>query len=184
MSKDFFTFTRNVLKATEDMSRDLSALAAMKRYNNIHHLHEESVATHLAYTTLFVLQLHNYYIFDLEEAMKMAITHDLPEVYTSDVPHNVKVNHPEIADALHSAEITAWKALDGYFPWCDVLNHDFEFQTTIEAIICNIADVMSVVMYTDIELAMGNSLMVTVRESAYQRMYNLLDKIPEDKCKL
>jgi len=155
---------------------DVYGLKTMIRYNNTPRIQNESVAEHLAFTTLLVLKLREYFAFNLEHAMIMAITHDIPEVYTSDVPHPIKAAFPKLAEALREVETHSWLR----FPeeWKEA-NDEMEDGLTIESMVVQLADVLSCVQYTKMEAEMGNSFMSRIHKKSTARVDVLLNTIQQ-----
>ena len=74
------------------------------RYNNRHRIHNEDLAQHSFMVAYNILKIgYNYNIEDklVHKACAMAIVHDCPEMFTSDIPHDCKVKHPELREILH-----------------------------------------------------------------------------------
>lgn len=151
-------------------------LRDLNRYNNTLHIKEESVAEHLAFVTLIVLELHKHYKFDLQRAMVMAITHDLSEIYVTDVPHNVKAAYPKIGEEIKKAEHQVFREKFGSF----IAEHfeELEEQKTVEAHIVHFADVLSCIQYSQSEIKLGNEgYMVKVNQESHDRAEYMSDKL-------
>lgn len=123
-----------------------------KRYSMKPVIHAESVATHSFFVSLAVLLMSKEYIFDVDEALKIAICHDLAEMEISDVNHAVKKSHPDVAKALKDAEAR----VIGHFPtqlqpYC--LKYD---EQTAEAWVVHLADAVQCMQYANNEIGMGN----------------------------
>jgi len=125
------------------------------RYQGAPKVSKETVAEHSFFVTAYTLKLHDYYDFDLEKAMKMAILHDFAESYISDVPHPIKKKFPLLEEQLNKAE---------YEVNCELINKEFaenieEFNncSTVEGIIVALADILSVISYSKYEIELGNS---------------------------
>ena len=163
-------------KDTLRFMEDIYSLKLLVRYANTPRIKDETVAEHSAFVTLTVLKLHERFNFDLQKAMIMAITHDLPETYTSDIPHPVKRAFPMLDAALMEAEDFAWKK----FPekW-KTINDEMRALETPEALIVTIADVLSCVQYTAQEVALGNTAMRKVMKTSIERINVLLDTLLE-----
>lgn len=123
-----------------------------KRYSMKPVVHAESVATHSFFVSLAVLLMSKEYIFNVDEALKIAICHDLAEMEISDVNHTVKKSHPDVAKALKDAEAR----IIGHFPtqlqpYC--LKYD---EQTVEAWVVHLADAVQCMQYASNEIGMGN----------------------------
>lgn len=155
---------------------NIYGMKLLVRYSNTPRIKDETVAEHSAFVTLAVLKLYEKFDFDLQKAMIMAVTHDLPETYTSDIPHPVKRAFPMLDAALLEAENFAWKR----FPkvW-KLYNDEMRALETAEALIVTIADVLSCVQYTAQEVALGNAAMHTISQTSIGRINELLDTLRE-----
>ena len=153
MSEDYKKFIRNDIAT---FSKDVDVLRSLIRYQNCNRLVNESVAEHSFYVAVFVLKLREYYDFNLEVALKTALIHDIPEARISDIPHNIKIANPEVAAALEKAEEKV--TVDMLSEEANVLLKSFNHGDTVEGKICQLADVLSVVLYANDEIKCGNRI--------------------------
>ena len=137
-------------------SKNVDVLRSLIRYQNCNRLVNESVAEHSFYVAVFVLKLREYYDFNLEVALKTALIHDIPEARISDIPHNIKIANPEVAAALEKAEEKV--TVDMLSEEANVLLKSFNHGDTVEGKICQLADVLSVVLYANDEIKCGNRI--------------------------
>ena len=137
-------------------SKDVDVLRSLIRYQNCNRLVNESVAEHSFYVAVFVLKLREYYDFNLEVALKTALIHDIPEARISDIPHNIKIANPEVAAALEKAEEKV--TIDMLSEEANALLKSFNHGDTVEGKICQLADVLSVVLYANDEIKCGNRI--------------------------
>lgn len=82
-------------------------LCKIIRYNNRTRLQEESVAEHTCFVSVFCLKIMAQLNLDHETERKiliLAALHDMAESRTSDIPHNVKANYPEMEAILDRIE--------------------------------------------------------------------------------
>lgn len=78
-------------------------LCKIIRYNNRCKLQNESVAEHTCFVSLFCLKILAKLKLDHETERKvliLAALHDTAESRTSDIPHDVKTNYPEMQHIL------------------------------------------------------------------------------------
>ena len=153
MSEDYKKFIRNDIAT---FSKDVDVLRSLIRYQNCNRLVNESVAEHSFYVAVFVLKLREYYDFNLEVALKTALIHDIPEARISDIPHNIKIANPEVAAALEKAEEKV--TVDMLSEEANTLLKSFNHGDTVEGKICQLADVLSVVLYANDEIKCGNRI--------------------------
>lgn len=151
-------------------------LRDIKRYNNSFRIKDESVAEHCFFVALIVLRLHKTYDFNLTIALQMALVHDIAEIDVTDMPHNVKNRFPKLAKELENSEIEAQKE---YWHSVVKLNKELLEEMTIESKIVILADVMSVIQYSNTEIKLGNSYMIQIKESATKRMNVILEDIKD-----
>ena len=137
-------------------SKDVDVLRSLIRYQNCKRLVNESVAEHSFYVAVFVLKLREYYDFNLEVALKTALIHDIPEARISDIPHNIKIANPEVAAALEKAEEKV--TIDMLSEEANLLLKSFNHGDTVEGKSCQLADVLSVVLYANDEIKCGNRI--------------------------
>ena len=138
-----------------DYIYNVNNLRNLTRYQAAPRVSSESVAEHSFFVAAYVLKLHDYYDFNLEKALRMALLHDFNEVFVSDVPFPIKSKYKELNKALEKAE---------YGVNCEYIGEDFaeemkEFNnmTSPEGIIVELGDVLSVVSYSKHEIGLGNS---------------------------
>lgn len=160
-------------------ARDIDTLRSLIRYQNCNRLVNESVAEHSFYVASFVMKLREYYNFDLERALKMALIHDVPESQISDIPHNIKIANPKLAQALEEAENNVLNKM--FFPEGVTLVADFNGTASPEGKVCALADVLSVVLYADDEIKCGNRVFNYIAIKAIARCKELVDAL--DDCR-
>lgn len=138
----------------EAFMKDVYNLKSLVRYQTAVRLKSESVAEHSYFVTVLVLKLHDYFEFDLEKALRIALLHDYPEIYISDVPRPVKTRFPKIQEAMDEAErvVVREKLGEEYVE----LLQEFNDQSSPEGLICTYADICSCVQYSSVEVALGN----------------------------
>lgn len=128
-------------------------LRNLVRYNHYPKIKEENVLEHSAIVGLIVLTLENYYKFDVNKAVKMALVHDLPEAETSDIPHSVKQRFPSIKIAVENAEIDC---ICDFSQNISSLLIDFNSES-VETSIVKFADIISCQLYAESEIELGNN---------------------------
>jgi len=139
----------------------------------------ESVAEHSFYVASFVLKLREYYNFNLENALKMALIHDWPESNISDVPHNIKEANPNLAAALEEAETKVFK--EKMSDEAVELITSFNHGTSPEGLACQLADVLSVVLYANAELKSGNQVFNYIAIKAIARCKEIIEKFDKHR---
>ena len=90
----------------EEITREY-VLSKIIRYNNRCKLQNESVAEHTCFVSLFCLKILAKLKLDHETERKvliLAALHDAAESRTSDIPHDVKANYPEMQAILDKIE--------------------------------------------------------------------------------
>lgn len=155
------------------------------RYANRVRIKDEDLAQH-SYSVA-------YYCFDIakefnipddirNEAIAMAIIHDIGECFTSDLPHDIKYENPELKDLCDKLER---KYIDK-LPSCRELWHKLEDnKDSIQFIMVKLGDSMSAKSYVERELALGNNteVMRDIQENVDYRIIaqraQLLEKVEE-----
>lgn len=136
----------------------IQTMSNMIRYNNAVHIHNENVAEHSFYVSVYAmclcdeLEIHGTF---RQVIIEKAITHDIHEIEISDIPHNVKKNIPGMIEFCNAYE-------QGYenarFP---SLRRKFrelgEEGRKICQTIVTLADVISVLQYCEQEIQIGNT---------------------------
>ena len=156
-------------------SRDIDVLRSLIRYQNCNRLVNESVAEHSFYVASFVVKLREYYEFNLERALKMALIHDIPESRISDVPHNIKTANPKLSAALEEAENKVLN--DMFYPEGVTLVADFNGTVSPEGKVCALADVLSVVLYANDEIKCGNKVFNYIAIKAIARCKEIVKSL-------
>ena len=137
--------------------KELESLYSLKhiiRYNNLPRIKDESVAEHSYFVALIVARLHQYYDFNLEKALLMAIVHDIFEVHISDVPRNVKMNYPKLKIIMDEIEDDCIRKK---YPEYEDIIYDFNGKHSVEALIVKLSDNLSCIQYADTEIKLGSN---------------------------
>ena len=132
---------------------DEYVLSKIIRYNHRNKLQDESVAAHSFYVSLFCLKIMSKLNLDKEierQVLILAALHDTAESKTSDIPHDVKANYPEMQKILNKIEKDYYSEVwPVYFD--DIYNSD-----EIVQLIVKLADAYSVYQYCINENTLGN----------------------------
>lgn len=128
-------------------------LCKIIRYNNRCKLQNESVAEHTCFVSLFCLKILAKLKLDHEIERKvliLAALHDAAESRTSDIPHDVKANYPEMQCILDKVERDYYEKVWG----------DYKEEVYNPGDLCynilKLADSYSVYQYCLNEKALGN----------------------------
>ena len=147
------------------------------RYANRARIKDEDLAQHSYSVAFYCFQIAEQYNIPEDtrnKAIAMAIVHDIGEVYTSDLPHDVKYQNPELKELCDKLECNyIYKDIpEVYELWCEA-----EEKKTIPAIIVKIADSMSVRAYAEREILLGNRTaeMQQIFENAKDRIDKQID---------
>lgn len=138
-----------------DYLSNVNNLRNLTRYQAAPRVSSESVAEHSFFVASYVLKLYDYYDFNLEKALRMALLHDFNEVFISDVPFPIKSKYKGLNKELEKAEYEVNKEMISE----EFANEMKEFNdmTSPEGIIVELGDVLSVVSYSKHEISLGNS---------------------------
>jgi 5'-deoxynucleotidase YfbR-like HD superfamily hydrolase len=94
----------------------LSGLSGTQRFSNAKLIHPESVLEHLGAVTLMCFLIRNempesYKTFDLGEVLGKAITHDVEEMLTGDIPRTTKHASQEVKDMFATITLDSMKSI-------------------------------------------------------------------------
>jgi len=154
---------------------DLAVLSSLTRWQNVPTVRRETVAEHLAQVALIVMKLHSEsYAFDLGHALKLALLHDVPEIWLSDIPHNVAGRFPQIAAAKASAEAQIVTEL---LPEWQAEFDELAAEQTMEAKVVKLADSLQVLQFCESELALGDNRAIA---KVYAECQAIVQKLTAD----
>ena len=128
-------------------------LCKIIRYNHRCKLQNESVAEHTCFVSLFCLKILAKLKLDHETERKvliLAALHDTAESRTSDIPHDVKTNYPEMQCILDKVEKDYYEEV-----WPDYKEEVYKSGDLCYNIL-KLADSYSVYQYCLNEKALGN----------------------------
>lgn len=149
-------------------------LSFIQRYTNVVRVRSEDVAQHSFFVAAIVMKLHEKYEFDLGKTLQAAISHDITEADLSDVTHDVKMKYPGLAKEIKKAEMQCIQkypqaVIDGFA--------EFEDAASVNGKIANLADVIQVMQYIEIELSLGNRNVVGIAAEARNRRDQLITEL-------
>lgn len=139
------------------------------RYSQMSRVDNESVATHSYYVALFSLMICEKLELDDYskcKAMKMALVHDLPEMYTSDIPSIVKQSSDKLVELLDQLEE---EIVSMHFSEYKDEFNTLDDKSNLLTIIVKLADILSVAQYSYHESRLGNATMSEVLQDANNR---------------
>lgn len=159
-------------------------LGEIIRYNNRAKIKEENVAAHSFYVISTVLKIVKMFNLSDEikyKALEFATVHDIPEMFTGDMPYDTKISNPELAELLQQAEI---KELEKNMP--EFLDSYLQFvkeeeERTIPYLVTKLADTVSVLQYSNLELELGNKTfdMREINTGAQERVSKIVIDLEE-----
>lgn len=165
---------------------EIMNLGEIIRYNNRAKIRKENVSEHAFYVSTNVIKICSIFNIDRNiklEALEMAVVHDIPEVFLGDVPYITKRDNPEVAEALEIAEKQQLKQhmpefYDAYIRYVEGLK-----ENKLEAVIVKLADVISVLQYSNNEIELGNSSksMKDINEDAKIRVLKLIEILKQQQ---
>lgn len=124
------------------------------RYNHRSRLQDESVAEHTCFVSLFCLKIMAQLNLTHEQERQvliLAALHDTCESRTSDIPHDVKANYPEMQAILEKIEHDYYEE-----NWKTYLGDVYKPEPIVYNIL-KLADAYSVYQWCLNEKALGNS---------------------------
>ena len=148
------------------------------RYANRVRIKDEDLAQHSYSVAYYCFDIaYDYDIPDKirNEAIAMAIIHDIGECFTSDLPHDVKYENPELKDLCEKLER---KYVDK-LPSCRELWYKFQDNDSIQSIMVKLGDSLSAKSYVERELALGNNtdVMKNIQKEIEARIPVFKDKL-------
>lgn len=136
---------------------DILKMSALNRYNNRDRITQENIAEHSFYVGFAVMKLSEMFNIDDNiklKALQMSVLHDIPEIYTSDVPYPIKQKSPALKTALEELELEFMKET---YPQFYELFDEFTFANDSDAVLLvKVADAISVLQYAQREINLGN----------------------------
>lgn len=144
------------------------------RYVNRNRIKDEDLAQHSYSVAYYCFQIAKE--FDIpnsirNEAIAMAIIHDIGEVFTSDLPHDVKYENPELKELCDQLER---RYINIELPEVSELWNKLEDKQnpSIPAAMVKLADSMSVLAYSNREIDLGNQTkeMIEINANARYRI--------------
>ncbi len=124
------------------------------RYNHRSRLQDESVAEHTCFVSLFCLKIMAQLNLTHEQERQvliLAALHDTCESRTSDIPHDVKANYPEMQAIIEKIEHDYYEE-----NWKTYLGDVYKPEPIVYNIL-KLADAYSVYQWCLNEKALGNS---------------------------
>ena len=151
-------------------------LKCLIRYNNRMKIETESVAEHSYYVTLFTNFICDK-VKDINrtKALQMALIHDIPEIYISDIPYPTRKMFPSIEEESNKAEleIIKEKLSDKYLE----IFKEFNDKKTRESLVVELADILSVLIYANNEILLGNKTMKKIFDITLTRYHDILKRL-------
>ena len=144
------------------------------RYANRNRIKNEDLAQHSYSVAYYCFEIaEKYHISDTtrNEAIAMSIIHDIGEVFTSDLPHDVKYENPELKELCDKLERKYIN--EQMYPIKDLWNklEDKEHPTLAGAMV-KLGDSLSVNAYVDREIELGNTspIMAEIKRNIQDRI--------------
>lgn len=160
----------------------IMTLGEIVRYNDRPKIRKESVSEHSFYVAANVIKICKAYNIPLEvkhDALEMAITHDIPEVFTGDIGYITKRDNPELAKALEETELKQlYENMPEYYQSFKDYVEGLKNQD-LAATIVKLADVISVLQYSNNEIELGNrsKQMNDINIDAKNRVETFINKL-------
>lgn len=177
------------------LSYAIAKSSAIKRYNTAKVIIEQNDLEHMGAVTMTAMLLSDYFNRigignDTEKVMRIAITHDLDEAVSGDVPHEAKYQFGKHSEKLRSAleqlsEDTV-KTMYGMIKHQDLrtkyiaLYKEQKTRKSIESQVAKLADYIDVIIYCENEMRMGNKDLSASRKSAGDRFNEMLNRLLDE----
>jgi group I intron endonuclease len=140
------------------------------RYNNRLKVHTQTVASHSYYVAYSMMRLLEIVDLPIEIKYKLlcyCLIHDISEIHTGDLPHDVKAANPELKEMVEKFEKDFY-IQSGMYDIINSINDDYQ---KIKYNLFKLCDLMDVFMYAKEELFLGNNTL---------EMSNILTQSVED----
>lgn len=157
----------------KDYIRNIYKLKDIMRYNSRATLHKESVAEHSYYVALLSLKLLDEANINdsniREKVLIKALLHDLPEIDLNDITHDVKIKL-DLYQYLKKYEDEYFEK--NYNKYAKLMKDN---EDNIVNSIVKLADIYSVLQYTDREIQLGNQTneIKVIYDDAIKRLKNM-----------
>lgn len=162
--------------------RDAGLLSSISRFNNVYCNLSQTVAEHSFFVVLFAILISDKYFkntVNFEKVIKISALHDFEEIESGDFPHSAKIKYPEISDVINKF---------GKDIIVDIFGSDSEYVefwlasrkcSTIEEKIVSFCDMISVYLYAEKELKMGNYFMENIFNRVSEQILTFCDSNKE-----
>lgn len=177
------------------LSYAIARSSAIRRYNTTKVIIDQNDLEHMGSVTMITMLFSDYLNKmgirnDTERAMRIAITHDLDEAVSGDVPHDAKYKLGKDSEKLRSAleQLSESTVKTMYSMIKDSgmraryvdLFKEQKARQTIESRIVKLADYTDVIIYCEKEMRMGNKDLIADKENAEVRFNEMLGRILDD----
>ena len=174
------------------LSYAIPRISAIRRYNTRKFIIPQNDLEHMGSVAIIGMLFSDYFNKigiknNTEKVMRLAITHDLDEAVTGDVPHDAKYQQGKRSETLRAAlaqlsEITMENMYDMIKhedirkKYMDLYLEEKE-RKSIETKIVKLADLTDVIIYSESEMKLGNKIISVERENAKKRFDDMLAQI-------
>lgn len=161
-------------------------LSSQIRYNNRIRIKDEDLAQHSYYVAYNIMKIgHEFEIEEdvIQKAVCRAIVHDLDEQFTSDIPHDCKVQFPQLKEMVREIGLEFIKERASF-----ATKYFLEYSNAND--LCNLlvdmGDAISVLQYVTREIELGNKTedMHIIHLEIKDRLKILLKKLQKYKEEL
>jgi len=166
-------------------------LGAITRYNTKRFIRPQNVMQHLGSTALIAMLLSDYLNSvgvknDPERVLRMAVVHDIEEITSGDIPHELKYEVPHSAQLRSTLDKLTKFTLNRTLSLIGDSRIQREYgrliaeekaKETVEARIVKAADYIDVVIYTRLESKIGNKAMKEEETNAFRSYRKLMREI-------
>lgn len=157
-------------------------LADMKRYNNRIKIKTESIAEHSFFVAYNIMKVGYDYMIPndvINEAVSIAIVHDFPEMFTSDLPHDCKQRYPELRSLLANVERDF---IQREMPELSERYDKLLQGNSLAVLLVDIGDAISVLQYCNREAELGNNTddIKNISNEIKMRVVTLFEKLKQE----
>lgn len=162
----------NIKGSLSEYIQNIDKLRNLVRYQTSIRCSSETVAEHSFFVASYLLKLNEYFNFNLEKSLQIALLHDFSETQISDIPHPVKESINGLSEFLEKAEYEVNKSYisEEFANWLN----EFNKVSTAEGFVVVLSDILSVITYANREIELGNKFFKKVLYETRGRYYSIV----------
>ena len=150
-------------------------LSSIIRYNTTLKIRNESVAEHSYFVAFYAMMLADFIEgINKQRVLELCLIHDYEESLSGDIPHYLKMEYPEMNNALETMNKEIMNRLLYKDEYYIKLWEESRGDSTLEAKLLLFCDKLSCLIYAREEVSMGNKYMKDILDRVYVMMINMI----------